>query len=46
MTDNTNVESKKGKKNYMPQKLKDRAYNYDQTFNPWEYKKYIKKNKN
>lgn len=31
MTDNTNVESKKGKKNYMPQKLKDRAYNYDQT---------------
>ncbi len=31
MTDNTNVESKKCKKNYMPQKLKDRAYNYDQT---------------
>lgn len=31
MTDNTDVESKKGKKNYMPQKLKDRAYNYDQT---------------
>lgn len=31
MTDNTNVESKKVKKNYMPQKLKDRAYNYDQT---------------
>ena len=31
MTDNTNVESKKCKKNYMPQKLKDRAYNFDQT---------------
>lgn len=31
MTDNTNVESKKRKKNYMPQKLKDRAYNYNQT---------------
>ena len=31
MTDNTDVESKKGKKNYMPQKLNDRAYNYDQT---------------
>ena len=31
MTDNTAVESKKGKKNYMPQKLKDRVYNYDQT---------------
>lgn len=31
MTDNTDVESKKGKKNYMPQKLKYRAYNYDQT---------------
>ncbi len=31
MTDNTNVENKKVKKNYMPQKLKDRAYNYDQT---------------
>lgn len=31
MTDNTNVESNKGKKFYMPQKLKDRAYNYDQT---------------
>ncbi len=31
MTDNTNVESNKVKKNYLPQKLKDRAYNYDQT---------------
>ena len=31
MTDNTDVERKKGKKNYMAQKLKDRAYNYDQT---------------
>lgn len=31
MTDNTNVESNKLKKNYIPQKLKDRAYNYDQT---------------
>ena len=31
MTDNTDVESKKGKKNYISQKLKDRAYNYDQT---------------
>lgn len=31
MTDNTNVESNKAKKNYLPQKLKDRAYNYDQT---------------
>lgn len=31
MTDNTNVERKKCKKNYMPQKLKDRLYNYDQT---------------
>ena len=31
MTDSTNVESNKSKKFYMPQKLKDRAYNYDQT---------------
>ncbi len=31
MTDITNVESNKSKKFYMPQKLKDRAYNYDQT---------------
>ena len=31
MTDNTNFESNKVKKNYLPQKLKDRAYNYDQT---------------
>ena len=31
MTDNTNVESNKDKKFYIPQKLKDRAYNYDQT---------------
>lgn len=31
MTDNSNVESNKVKKNHLPQKLKDRAYNYDQT---------------
>lgn len=31
MIDNTNVEGKKGKKNYISQKLKDRVYNYDQT---------------
>lgn len=31
MTDNTNIGSNKYKKIYMPQKLKDRAYNYDQT---------------
>ena len=31
MAENTNIQDKKSKKSYMPQKLKSRAFNYDQT---------------
>lgn len=31
MVENTNIQDKKSKKSYMPQKLKSRAFNYDQT---------------